>query len=118
MSTISVVSEALAAALRTVPGVRVWTDLHSPIDPPGVVLGPPALTWSSYTADPTTGRFLAYVVVPADGRALTALWDLVPLVAAAVDTVQDAVVLRADPANFSGGSADLPAYMIEIEVSL
>lgn len=118
MSAVSDVALALKAALETVPGVRVYTDLHTPVDPPGIVLGPPSLTWSAHCNGPTSGRFLAYVVVTADDRALTALWDLVPLVADAVETVEDAVVMRADPANFSGGSSDLPSYMIEIEVSL
>lgn len=118
MSNVKEAADALSFALAAVPGVRVYTDLGAPVDPPGIVLGPPALTWEGPCSEPTTARFIAYVVVAADDRALPALWDLAPAVAEAVDAVPDAVVLRADPANFSSGGHDMPAYMIEIEVSI
>ncbi|GEL17687.1 hypothetical protein [Pseudonocardia asaccharolytica] len=118
MGAVADAAAELASALGTVPGVRVYTDLGAVIDPPGVVLGPPALTWGGPCADPVSARWLVAVVVAADERALPRLWDLAPLVAAAVDTVPDAVVIRADPGVWSTGTTELPCYELQIETSL
>jgi hypothetical protein len=111
-------AEALAEALRTVEGLRVHTDPGALLDPPAAVVGPPALAWEGYDAAPTSARFVVVVVVAMDERALPRLWDLVPLVAAAVDTVPDAVLRTADPGVWSANGADLPSYELLIEVAL
>ncbi|MEV7263974.1 hypothetical protein AB0N38_10525 [Micromonospora aurantiaca] len=116
MSTVVEAAEALAAALRGVEGVRYVPDLAAVVEPPATALGPPALTWDAYCVEPTEARFIAYVVVARDERALPRLWDLVPRVAAALDAVPDAVVRRADPGLYPSG--ELPCYQIQVEVSL
>lgn len=118
MSAVAEVSGALAAALRTVDGLRVYTDPGAVIDPPGALVGPPQLTWGGYVAAPTEARFVVVLMVAADERALERLWDLVPLVAAAVDTVPDAVVRQANPGVWLTGGIELPCYEIQIEASL
>lgn len=118
MGVVADAAAELAGALAGVAGVRLYTDLGASIDPPGVVLGPPALTWGGPCVEPVSARFLVAVVVAADERALPRLWDLAPLVAAAVDTVPDAVVVRADPGVWSTGTIELPCYELQIEMSL
>lgn len=108
---------ALSAACNTVDGLREY-GLGAAIDPPAFVVGPPALTYEAYDADPTSARFLIYVMVPADDRALPRLWGFVEQLAAAINTVTSAVVVRADPGRFAAGTADLPSYEILVEVSL
>lgn len=115
---IEVAAAALLEALRTVPGLRVYDDPGATIDPPGAVLGPPQLLWESYSAAPSSARFLVVVAVPLDDRALPRLWQLAPLVVMAVDTVPDAVVRRADPSVWAGTAGDLPAYEIQVEIGL
>jgi hypothetical protein len=42
----------------------------------------------------------------------------VPVVSAAVDATPDAVAIRADPGSWTIGATDLPAYIVEAQVSL
>lgn len=116
MSVVSAAAAALEAALKTVDGFRVYADPAATVDPPGLVLVPPILTWSAYRGDPTDATFVVAVVVKPDARAVERLWEHVPLVAAAVDGLSDAAVRRAEPGTWTAN--DLPAYLIEIEVSL
>lgn len=111
-------SEALEASLRTVDGLRVYRDPGALIEPPAALVGPPAVTFDAYAPEPTTATFIVHLVVAANDRALERLWDLIPPVTAALATVTDAVVTRADPGVFNAGGTDLPAYAIEVETSL
>lgn len=118
MSVVAEAAEALAATLRTaLPDLRVYTDPAATVDPPGVVIVPPTLTWAAYRNEPTDATFVVALVVRNDARAAERLWELVPLVAAAVDAgLDNAAVRRAQPGTWT--SSDLPAYLIEIEVAL
>lgn len=118
MTLVSDAAEALEAALRTVPGLRVYTDVGAAIDPPGAVVGPPSLTWGSVCAEPSSATFLVAVVVAMDDRAMPRLWELVPQVATALETVSDAVVRRATPDVWTSGTANLPSYAVFVEMSL
>lgn len=108
----------LVEGLGEVEDLRVETDPAQPPTPPVAYIGPPALVWEGTCPDPTTAKFVVYVVVGATDRALEVLWDLVPRVAAAIEGVRDAVVIRATPGSWSIGGADLPAYLIEVDYSL
>lgn len=117
--TVKEAAEALQAALKTVPGTRVYTDPSAMVDPPGLVIGPPRLQWQTMCTGPTEAVFTVYVVTALNDRTLERLWELVPQVADAVDNnMYDAVVLRADPGVFPAGGPDLPAYEMTIEISL
>lgn len=113
---------AVRTALETVPGLRVYTDLAATVDPPSVVVGPPALTWAGYDANPRLARFVVYVVTDDKDRAVEQLWELVPQVVAALEASPDAdISLRpgedqATPTVWPNG--DLPAYEIITEVVL
>jgi len=111
-------ANSLKAALDEVAGLRVTTDPGEQVAPPYAIVGPPALTWEAGCAGPTSARFLVYVVVDADDRALERLWDLVPAVSDAIDATTDAVVVRADPGSWNSGGSDLPAYTVEVDVAL
>jgi hypothetical protein len=117
MNDVAEASAALAAACNRVDGLREYT-LGASIDPPAFVVGPPALTWESPSVDPTSARFLVYVMVPADERALPRLWGFVEQIVAVIDAVTNAVVVRADPGRFAAGITDLPSYEITVEMSL
>lgn len=118
MSTVKEAARDLLAALGAVDDLRVYADPGASVAPPGVVLGPPTLTWEGMCAEPTSATFLVYLVTQLDDRSLERLWDLVPLVAAAVDAMPDAVVRTASPGSFLSGGTELPAYLIETEVAL
>jgi hypothetical protein len=85
---------------------------------PSVVIGLPAFTWETGCPDPTSLRLLLYVVVDESERAAEELWDLVPVVATAVDEHTVAVTIRADPGSYMSGGTPLPAYLLQIEVPL
>ncbi|HEX7038678.1 MAG TPA: hypothetical protein VF202_01035 [Trueperaceae bacterium] len=113
-------AQGVETALRgAVPKLRVHTDLGATVDPPAAVVGPPQLTWTGYGRGPNLARFLVYVIVAADDRALERLWDLVPQVAAALEASEaDITVTQANPARWPAGGVDLPAYEITTEVAL
>lgn len=109
----------LKAAVETVPDVRAYLDPGASIAPPGVVIGPPQLTFEGYSGDPTEATFVLAVCVAASDRAMARLWDLVPLVAAAVHThTEDAVVRRAQPGAWTAGGTELPCYELTVETNL
>jgi hypothetical protein len=119
VSTIEQAANALRAAAATVEGLRVHPDVGPGVDPPAVVVGVPALEWEALCPGPTSAQFPVWVVVPNDlARADTRLYELVPLVAAALDEVPDATVVRADPGTYPSSGVDLPAYQITVDVAL
>ncbi|OXM73085.1 MULTISPECIES: hypothetical protein [Amycolatopsis] len=118
MRTVSEAAQQIETALKTVDKLRLYQLDDDDIDPPGLVLGPPQLTWDGYGPAPTTATFLVFLVVAVDERALERLWQFVGPVAAALDTVQDAVVQSADPGAYPAGSQNLPCYSLSVEVSL
>lgn len=118
MGAIAEAKQALLAALREVPGVRNFPDVGPGVDPPCTVLGPPALLWEGVCPDPTSARFLVYVVVTSDDQSMDRLYELMPQVAAALDAVRDATVIRADPGVYPTTNGNLPAYEIQVDMAL
>lgn len=115
MNAIADAATALKTAVDAVDGIVATIADGASVTRTTAIVGPPALTFEAYCPEPTSARFLvAVVVVPADERALARLWELVPAVAAAIEGVTDASVIRADPGNWR----DLPSYEIQVEVSL
>jgi hypothetical protein len=123
---VSVVTEAVTAiaeALATVDGLQVYTDPGATVHTPGAVIGPPALTWSTYgntggPVPPASATFLIYVCTTENDQALVDLLDLMPFVAAALDTYQQAASMSAQPGQFVSGGTPLPCYTITLEVGL
>lgn len=118
MSAVKDAVAALNTALKGVEQVRLHADPGAAINPPATVVGPPSLTWDALAVWPTAARFLVYVVVAADQRALERLWDLVPVVAEAIDGLEDAVVVRADPGTYQTSGGELPCYQIQVDYAL
>lgn len=100
------------------PIVRAYTDPAATVAPPGVVIGPPTLSWDASCSDPTVATFHLFVIVKQDARATEALWDLVPLVAAALDELTDGAVTTATPGTWDSGGTVLPCYTITLEIGL
>lgn len=119
-SPVTVATGELLAALKTVPGATATADPGATLaNLPALVIGPPRLTWESDGRfGPTAARYLVWAVVDADERAIERLWSLVVDTAEAIDSRSDGVVVQADPAVFPSGTAQLPAYEIQIEVPL
>jgi hypothetical protein len=105
MTYITDTAEALEAALRTAPDVRVYRDPGALVDPPGVVL-------------PVRATFLVWIAAARDDRAIEELWKLIPVVSAAIATDGRFAVTRAEPAALAAGSTDLPAYTLTVETTL
>lgn len=118
MTAVLEAAEQLEAALKTVPGLRPYRDLGAPIDPPAAVVGVPRLTWGTYCDGPSSARFLIYVFVPFDDRAVERLWELAIDAANAIDTIRDAVVVEATPGVFKSGGVDLPVYELTTDYAL
>lgn len=87
-------------------------------DPPAVVLGVPVMQWSGPDHDPIEFTWPIAVVVPANDEAAMALLDLTPRVGAALDTIAEISVTRADPGIWTDGGTPLPCYEITCEVNL
>lgn len=119
MTAVAAAAAALAAALATVDGVRVSTDLAASIDVATAIIGPPSLTWEAFAQAPTTGFFPVYLVLTNTDAVVDRLWELLEPITAAVDNAElEASVQRADPGTFNSGGVELPSYEIQIEVSL
>lgn len=119
MDQVKLAAEQLLAALDTVPDLRTHRDLSARIDPPAVVLGPPALTWDTVCREPSEATFIVFIVVAADERAIERLWTLNENVADAIDRdARDAAVRRTDPATYSTGGVELPAYAMQVDFAL
>lgn len=117
--SITAAAGALREVLEDLDGLRFYDDLAAVLDPPAVLLGPPALEWGGRPGNgPVNARFLVIVAVAADDRALPRLWELVPQVGDAIESAVDAVVLTATPGSWMSGGTDLPCYELTVEVSL
>jgi hypothetical protein len=109
--------DALYGSLADVQGVRVDRAGTGHANPPAFSLGPPTFVWDGYGEDPTEVSFDGMLYVPSDDRAIGRLMTFLPIVRAALETVEDVVITGATPELFRAGGADLPAYRIHVEVT-
>lgn len=116
--TIATAHEALSAALETVDGLRVERDPGAVLDPPAALVGPPMLQFGGPSSDPVGARWIVILVVNYDDRAFPRLWELIPEVTAAIESLTDAVVSEATPGTWQNGAISLPCYEISVETSL
>ena len=68
----------------------------------------------------TEARVPVWLAVPTDERAVSNLYTILPLVTAALDDVQDAVVVSAQPGRYPSPTdqKDYPAYEIVVEYAV
>lgn len=111
----SVVSDAHDVIKAALSGFRV-TQPGDLVNPPGVVLGPPSLTWDAYHSGPTRITVPVWAVVAADDRAIAALYEHLQAVTEALEESGELVVTTARPGVHPAGGSDLPAYEITVEV--
>lgn len=117
MSVIQAAADELTAALSTVDELRVH-ELGESIDPPGIVVGAPRLSWEAYsTSMPTGATFPVFLVVGFSERALTELWNLVPRVAQAIESTNGAIA-GANPGTYVGSNTELPCYTFDVDFPL
>lgn len=110
---------ALVEALATVEGARGYDDPGANLDPPATIVGPPLLEYAGAPGpDPVNGKFLVVLAVVSDERAMVRLWELLPRVIDAIESVGPAVVGQASPGTWRTGATDLPCYEIQVEMSL
>lgn len=118
MSAIGDAAADIAAATASVEQVRVQPLGASP-DPPTVIVGvPPLQPLQTSCTGPAEAQFPVYVVVAFDDQALELLYELVPLVWAAIEDGTPALVTAANPGTYNGGSGDLPCYELTVEYPL
>ncbi|MBN6037474.1 hypothetical protein [Amycolatopsis sp. 195334CR] len=118
MSAIRAAADELTTALSTVDGVRLH-ELGEAIDPPGLVLGAPRLAWQAYsTGLPTSATFPVFLVVGFSDRALTELWDLIPVVAEVIENETDGTISGANPGTYVGSNTELPCYTFDVDFPL
>lgn len=115
----------LAEAVRTeLPaadgGPRVYTDLarSAAVAPPALAFGPPTFAWEVPGSTPSSATLTAALVVAVTDQAEARLFALLPQVHEAIEAAPCAVVRRAVPGSFDTEAGTLPAYLLEIEVSL
>lgn len=118
--SISAKRAEIEAALRNVSyrQYSVAPDVGPGVSPPGAVIGAPSLRWTTAGPDPDEATWPVYVIVPADDRAAQRLWELIPLVTAALDQVENAQVTQAVPTTYPTSGGELPAYQVDVEVNL
>lgn len=118
MSNVTDAATALKNAIDELVELKATTDPTTGIHPPVAVIGPPVLTWGPDFVEPMSAEFTVMVIVSNRAYDVEKLWDLVQLVAAKVDEVENAVVIRAMPFVFRSGSSELPAYAVTVEMEL
>lgn len=114
-------AEAVRAELPAgAGGPRVYTDLtrSAAVSPPALAFGPPTFTWAVPGSIPSAMTLTAALVVAVSDQASARLYALLPQVHEAIETAAGAVIRRATPGSFDTESGALPAYLLEIEVSL
>lgn len=120
--TLTEAAQLLGDAMRSLGDVRVYEDLSARVDPPGIVIGLPALSWGAMCPDaqPTQADFPLWVIAAMNSRAQETLWGLMPRVIEALEASGlDAVVPGGASATpYNSGGTDLPSYQLTVEVPL
>jgi hypothetical protein len=108
----------ISTALSVLTGIRHHRQMYGLVDPPATVLPPPTLRRGAMTAEPTEASWVVALVVDRGERSQEQLEELESRVADALYGVEDVVVGDSRPGTYPSGGVDLPAYLIDIDVSL
>jgi len=116
------VHDVLSTALRAVEGLSVADRPGQALNPPAAYVGPPTLTWDGFETHAREGVFEVVLAAPANDRAVDVLYDFLPRVCEALDTIDrdeaDVVVKSAEPGVWQSGTISLPCYFIRVEAAL
>lgn len=121
LSPLALAHERLCTGVEAaaIEGLRVFRRPGAALFPPAVYVPPPVVTWDVYDAEPTSAQFEVILAVAADERAVARLFELLPLVVAALEFSQaEAVVRKAEPDVWRVGTTELPCYAIVTDVGL
>lgn len=95
---------------------------YKDIDPRTVVVGPPAFSWRGMCDpdNPDLATFSVWLVWRQDERAIEELLKNLPPLMAALQSIGDDSTITDGPrpAAYPAGAADLPAYVMTIELGL
>lgn len=109
-------TNAIAAALRTIGGLSVYTEMDASPNVPAVYIGPPELSWTVYnSARPDQLTFRLYLVVASNGYSVAALEPLLDQISDALASQTDSALTQAVPSNWPASSANIPAYLLTLE---
>lgn len=111
-------AEAIKAALREVE-VTVYDDPAATVDRfPAAIIGAPILSLQGISSMPAKATFPVALMTKNDKNTVKRLIKLVPQVVEAIrDGVEDAEITEEiTPAVIQVGAAELPGYMILVEV--
>lgn len=121
MTTVAEAVAELNAALKAIDSAHK-IEVQEPgatIRPPSTVVSAlPSLEWEAYCDDPTSATFLVWLMVALDERAPERLRALLGPVVAALNSVRDATVVRADGVPYSANGSELPSYEITVQFAL
>jgi len=109
--------QSLIQQLKTIPDVRVYDDPGATIQPPGVVVSVPTLTWGGVFVQPREAEFTVTYSVAMDDRAPSRLLDAVAEVSEAI-TDPDFVITSATPGIYTSNGVELPSYSFTIATTL
>lgn len=115
--TIQECSDALVAALSEVPELNASVIDGRTANPPQAIVNPPTMEWNSFCGGPNLLTFKVTLIAKADALSAERLYKFIPLIAAAVNGVEDALVVSAAPGTYGGTGDGFPAYNIDIEMS-
>jgi|SRR5215217_177325 len=117
MASIKEVVTEIYQALKTVDGVLVYQAVVADMATPAVVMGVPSINF--IRGCPVDGVLQLYLVVSADSKNTDSLYRLLPEVAQAVEDLTDVAEVSSASFNFlETGTASLPCYTFEVQISL
>lgn len=107
----------LVEATKRAQGVR-YAEIGGNISPPSVIVGPPGMSFEAYSLEPSSYRFLVYVVVAANDGLIPRLLDATHRVMTALDTptAHDITIISVMPGSYYAGANELPAMEITVEI--
>lgn len=111
------ISDALVAVLKTIPGLHAHVMDGRQANPPVAIVGPPSMRWTGYCGPASEMTFPVTLVVRKDDKTIERLYDLLPAISVAIDTVEDASVVAATPGTWGSADDGYPAYTLTIEVA-
>lgn len=120
MSAIADKAAEIKAALQTVSGLSVYTEVDANPNVPCVYIGVPQLTWTRFNgsgADQAT--FPLAVVVAMNGYSMATMEPLIDQIADALAADPDSALTEGAPASWPiGPQTSLPAYVLTLETGL
>ena|SRR5690606_23342699 len=108
--------ESLIQQLKAT-GARVYGDPGAVIQPPGIVVSVPSLSWGGTLVTPREAEFTVTYSVKMDDRAAVRLLEAVSKVSEAI-TDPDFIITSATPGIYTSNGVDLPSYSFTIATTL